>query len=142
MWTQVVVKNPSKFHYNSTPFEMMPVEEVSWNDCQKFCLCLSRKLGVKVSLPTEAQWEYTCRAGTETPFSHGDTLYGDWANCNGTKPYGTTMTGRNFQKPILVSSFYPNPWGLRNMHGNVWEWCADWYDSHYYENSPTHDPKG
>ncbi|MDO4629663.1 MAG: formylglycine-generating enzyme family protein [Planctomycetia bacterium] len=112
-----------------------PMYNVSWNDCQDFC----RKLTQQISLPTEAQWEYACRAGTTTPFNFGSTLNGDKANCNGRLPYGTSTKGTYHDKTVPVKSYAPNAWGLYDMHGNVEEWCHDWYDEDYSE-SPTSDP--
>ena len=94
-----------------------PKAEVSWADAMEFCQRLSAKEGVVYSLPTEAQWEYACRAGTSTRYSFGDT----WSASQREQP---------------------NPWGLYDMHGSVWERCLDWYDGGYYANSPTDDPQG
>jgi formylglycine-generating enzyme required for sulfatase activity len=102
-----------------------PVEQVSWDDAVEFCKRLSQKSQREYRLPSEAQWEYACRAGTTTPFHFGPTLTPELANCNGDKK-GTTDVG----------SFNPNAFGLYDMHGNVWEWCLDgWNNS--YEGAPT-----
>ncbi|MGL6226270.1 MAG: formylglycine-generating enzyme family protein, partial [Thermoguttaceae bacterium] len=107
----------------------LPVETVSWDDCQNFIKQLnnSSPSGFKFSLPTEAHWEYACRAGTTTPFSFGSELNGDRANCNGNYPYGTETKGPYLQKTTPVGSYAANGWGLYDMHGNVWEWCSDWH---------------
>ena len=100
-----------------------PVEMVSWYDCQEFCTKLSQKDGRFYRLPTEAEWEYACRAGTTTPYHFGDTRpYTIKANCRPGKPHDMQTT------PVGI--FPPNIWGLYDMHGNVWEWCTNWHQSH------------
>lgn len=110
-----------------------PVESVSWYQCQEFCDRMSVALGYsldnpreqRVALPSEAEWEYACRAGTTTHYNTGNTLTEDQANFNG-----------NVGETTPVRKYAPNAWGLYDMHGNVWEWCADkWHDS--YEGAPT-----
>jgi len=125
-------KNASRF----------PVESVYWWDAIEFCQRLSTMEVRTYRLPTEAEWEYACRAGTQTPFSFGSVLNGREANCDGTRPYGTDTKGVALQRTTEVGSYRANPWGLYDMHGNVWEWCADWYSSDYLETSPTDDPTG
>ena len=93
-------------------------------------------------LPTEAQWEYACRAGTTTPFNIGDNITTDQANYNGNKPYNGNAKGKYRKKTSEVKSFAPNAWGLYDMHGNVLEWCWDWYGKDYYEKSRDGDPAG
>jgi formylglycine-generating enzyme required for sulfatase activity len=126
MWQSVMGANPSRFKGAKNP-----VEQVSWDDCQKFIGKLNglgvAPSGFKFSLPTEAQWEYACRAGTTTPFSFGGVLNGDQANCDGNDPYGTGTKGKYLKKTTEVGSYPANAWGLYDMHGNVWEWCSDWY---------------
>ncbi len=105
----------------STSEENHPVVHVSWNDAVEYCKWLSFKTGQSFRLPTEAEWEYACRAGTQTPFNTGYNLRTSQTN------YG------NYRKnTVAVNSFTPNAWGLYNMHGNVWEWCSDWYKESYY----------
>jgi len=112
-----------------------PVETVSWLDAVEFCDRLSWKTGRRYRLPSEAEWEYACRAGTTTPFYCGDTLNTNLANYDGRHRYGQGRTGRFRQKTTVVGSFLPNDFGLYDMQGNVWEWCADfWHPS--YENAP------
>jgi hypothetical protein len=112
-----------------------PVEQVSWEEAQEFCDRLSRYTGRTYRLPTEAEWEYACRAGTTTPFSFGATIGPQVANYNGLYSYGATPSGLDRQKTLPVGQFPPNPFGLCDMHGNVWEWCLDVaHDS--YEGAP------
>ena len=119
-----------------------PVEKVAWDDAVGFCKKLSQKTGKTVRLPTEAEWEYACRAGTTTPFHTGETISTDQANYDGNYIYGDGKKGENRRKTTPVGTFKPNAWGLYDMHGNVWEWCADWYGKDYYANSPETDPQG
>lgn len=118
-----------------------PVTCVSLDDAASFCKWLSDKTGQKILLPTEAQWEYACRAGSSTAFFWGNTLNGDKANCDGNYPYGTNEKGKFLKKALPVRSYSPNAWGLYDMHGNVWERCADWYDRNYPEGDVV-DPVG
>jgi formylglycine-generating enzyme required for sulfatase activity len=108
----------------------LPVENVNWEDAVKYCAALSKKLNLKASLPTEAQWEYACRAGTKTPFHFGSKLNGDLANCDGRIPYGTETKGAYKGETCAVGSYPANPWGLYDMHGNVMQWCQDWFGSY------------
>ena len=109
-----------------------PVEMVVWDDAAEFCKKLSAKTRQAVRLPTEAEWEYACRAGTDTAFSFGDdeSASGDYAWHKGNSG-GTTHP---------VGQKKPNPWGLSDMHGNVWQWCADWYGD--YPGGAATDPQG
>ncbi len=134
-WRAVMGSNPSYFQGGN-----LPVEMVSWNDAQSFCVKVHEKTGHTVCLPTDAQWEYSCRAGTSTPFHFGQELNGTQANCDGNYPYGTTQKGPYLGKTSPVGSYPANAWGLYDMHGNVWEWCQDWY-SDYPKQSVT-DPRG
>jgi formylglycine-generating enzyme required for sulfatase activity/serine/threonine protein kinase len=117
-----------------------PVENVSWHDADAYCHKLVERTGWKANLPTEAQWEYACRAGTTTPFSFGTELNGTQANCDGTNPYGTPEKGPNQKRPCTVHSYAANAFGLYGMHGNVSQWCRDWYGE-YEPDKPT-DPEG
>jgi formylglycine-generating enzyme required for sulfatase activity len=124
-----------------------PVDQVSWHNAVNFCQKLSalpeeKKAGRVYRLPTEAEWEYACRAGTTTPFAFGNALSSKEANFDGAYPYGGAPKGPNLLKPVKVGSYAPNAWGLYDMHGNVMEWCSDWYDPDYYKNSPAKDPRG
>jgi len=118
-----------------------PVETVSWTDAKEFCRKLSLSEGKTYWLPTEAQWEYACRAGTKSPFHFGETISADQANYNANSTYGDGKKGLYRKRSIPVGSFPPNAWGLHDMHGNVWQWCEDWYDEEYYEHSPRIDPE-
>ena len=124
-----------------------PVIHVSWNDAVAFCKWMTEKTGKKFRLPTEAEWEYACRAGkNNTPFNTGDNLTTKQANYDGNYPYNGNPKGEYREKTLPVESFEPNKWGLYNMHGNVREWCSDWFGSDYYnkckENGVEKDPKG
>jgi len=110
-----------------------PVVHVSWNDAIAYGDWLSKKSGNKFRLPTEAEWEYACRAGTTTPFNTGENLTTDQANYDGNYPYNNNQKGVCRKNTVAVESFEANAWGLYNMHGNVWEWCYDWYGVNYYE---------
>jgi len=129
-WEAVMGKNPSQFKGPKNPVEM-----VSWDDCQQFLEKLNAKVGGgKFQLPSEAQWEYACRAGSKTKYCFGDdeTRLGDYAwydknSGNTTHPVGAKK---------------PNAWGLYDMHGNVVEWCQDWWQDAYSYESPVDDPTG
>lgn len=125
-WQAVMGTNPSKFKGDN-----LPVENVSWDDAQEFCRKLSQMTGKEYRLPTEAEWEYAARAGTTTPFAFGLSLSSEQANFNGNYPYGGVAKGVYRQQTTAVGSFQPNKFGLYGMHGNVWEWCQDWYHDSY-----------
>ncbi len=126
-WEAVMGNNPS-----SSKGAKNPVEQVSWNDIQGFLQKLNAgPAGTGYALPTEAQWEYACRAGTTTPFHLGETISTDQANYDGNYTYGQGRKGEYRRRPIAVGSFPANAWGLHDMHGNVWEWCASPYAKEY-----------
>jgi formylglycine-generating enzyme required for sulfatase activity len=146
-YEKVMGKNPSFFHRRNGGSLDHPVEQVRWPEAVKFCETLSsvaaeREAGRVYRLPTEAEWEYACRAGTTTPFHTGKSLAATQANFNGAYPYGGAAEGPYLKKTAKVGSYAPNAWGLYDMHGNVGEWCSDWYDPEYYKHSPKEDPKG
>jgi len=124
-----------------------PVERISWEDAQEFCARLSAKTGRVYRLPTEAEWEYACRAGTTTPFAFGETITPEIVNYDGNRPYGKAKKGEYREKTIPVGSLgVANAFGLYDMHGNVWEWCQDWYSKDYYaechKQGVVTDPQG
>jgi len=130
-WEAVMGGNPSRFQGDKRP-----VECVSWNDAVKFCEKLSEMTGKSYRLPSEAEWEYACRAGTTTPFHFGKTLTTDLANYDGNYTYASSSKGKYRGETTEVGSFPPNGFGLCDMHGNVWEWCADgWHDN--YKDAPS-----
>ncbi len=110
-----------------------PVIRVNWHDADAYCQWLSnKKLEGTFRLPTEAEWEYACRAGTTTPFNTGENLTTAQANYDGNYPYNNHPKGKYLKKTTPVGSYPPNAWGLYDMHGNVYEWCLDWYGADYY----------
>lgn len=152
---QAMIVHRNGFSWRNTGYELtedMPVVNVTWNDAQEFCSWLSKKEKETYRLPTEAEWEWCCRAGTIERFSFGD----DHATLKGkinladislkaeglTTPHVDWNDGFAFAAP--VGKFPANRFGLHDMHGNVREWCSDWfdYDAKYYEKSPVHDPRG
>lgn len=133
----VMQSNPSRFKGSNRP-----VEQISWFEAMEFCQTLSQLTGQTFTLPTEAQWEYACRAGTTSPFANGECLDTDDANYNGESPLGNCIAGVFRRATWPVGSGRANDWGLYDMHGNVWEWCLDWYDETYYQVRPTENPTG
>jgi formylglycine-generating enzyme required for sulfatase activity len=128
-----------------------PVEQVTWHDAAAFCATLNRRhlsavpgmlrdAGYKCGLPTEAQWEYSCRAGTTSPFHFGSEVNGTQANCDASFSFGLTRKGPSLRRTCEVGSHEPNAFGLYDMHGNAWEWCSDWYSRGTYKERV--DPEG
>jgi formylglycine-generating enzyme required for sulfatase activity len=131
-FAKLMKENPSR--YKTGPD--YPVEQVTWEEAVEFCKRLSELAAEKEAkrvyrLPTEAEWEYACRGGSTTQFHCGDALTAKQANFD-----------REVGKPAKVGSYAPNAFGLYDMHGNVWEWCADWFDSGYYTSDAQDDPSG
>ena len=135
-WQKVMGNNPSFFKGD----KFRPVEQVSWDNCQEFAKKLRDKDKKLYRLPTEAEWEYACRAGTITPFHFGKTISSDQANYNGNFTYGDGKKGVFRKKTTPVGSFPANAWGLHDMHGNVFQWCQDWYGD--YPQNDLVDPQG
>jgi formylglycine-generating enzyme required for sulfatase activity len=158
-YQEVMGTNPSNFK-GDLPAQAgnLPVEQVSWYDAVEYCNKRSQKEGLTPAytingtnvtwnrnangyrLPTEAEWEYACRAGTVSPFSTGNNITTSQANYDGNYPYNNNAKGEYRQKTTPVGSFQANPWGLHDMHGNVWEWCWDWKGD--YPSGAQSDPVG
>ncbi len=117
--------DPSRFKGKNRP-----VIRVSWNKAQEFCARLAKKTGKIYRLPSEAEWEYACRAGTTTPFHFGETITTDLANYNGNYTYASEPKGNFREQTTEVGIFPPNAFGLYDMHGNLWEWCADYCENY------------
>jgi formylglycine-generating enzyme required for sulfatase activity len=125
----------------------LPVERVTWGNAIVFCRKLAerpeeQREGRVYRLPTEAEWEYACRGDSLQPFHLGLALSSTLANFDGNYPYGGAPRGAYFKRTTAVGSYPANGFGLHDLHGNVWEWCQDWYGEHYYAESPAEDPQG
>ncbi len=146
-YEHVMDRNPSRFRRIwGQDTSRFPVEMVSWEDAVEFCRRLSelgeeRSAGRVYRLPTEAEWEYACRAGTTTPFHFGSAMDSREANCVDSTAFGETQTRLPLKRTTTVGSYNPNGFGLYDMHGNVGEWCADWSGG-YGANGPREDPQG
>jgi uncharacterized protein (TIGR02996 family) len=153
-YESVMGKNPSGFSTQGDALVVLemdarrfPVEKVSHEDALRFCETLSENTGGwngTYRLPTEAEWEYSCRsgAGSKAPFHFGTSLSSTQANFDGNNPYGGAAEGPWLERTCEVNSYPANVFGLHDMHGNVFEWCADWYGASYYAGSPQQDPTG
>ncbi|MCI5124849.1 MAG: formylglycine-generating enzyme family protein [Candidatus Electrothrix sp. AR5] len=143
-WQAITGKNTTDLKY----YEQNPVVQVSWDDVQEFIVKLTRRMqrtedakgSMLFRLPTEAEWEHACRAGTETPFSFGANITPEQVKYDKNYPYADGEKGRYREAtaPVVtvpVKFFPPNPWGLYEMHGNVWEWCADTWQEHLGEQA-------
>jgi uncharacterized protein (TIGR02996 family) len=152
-YQRVTGKNPSYFSRSGggktkvrkLDTSRFPVETVTHDEAVAFCGLLSecteeKQFGRSYRLPTEAEWEYACRAGTKTPFHFDETISADQANYNGNDTYGNGKKGVYRQKTTPVGSFPVNAFGLFDMHGNVWEWCQDWFGD--YPQTDVVDPQG
>jgi len=136
LWQAVMGKNPSRFKGKGRP-----VEQVSWEDCQAFINKLNQLVPrLDIRLPSEAEWEYACRAGTQTPFSFGENITPEQVNYNGNYPYKDGQKGIYREETVPVKDLPANPWGLHQMHGNVWECCQDFYWE--YPKGSVIDPTG
>ena len=136
LWQTVMGSNPSGFRGL-----VHPVETVSYGDCSTFLEKINALVkDLDLRLPTEAQWEYACRAGTQTPFCFGETIDTQQVNYDGFCPYDGGEICLSWQETVEVKALPPNDWGLYQMHGNVREWCADWYGA--YETGMMVDPEG
>lgn len=143
-YQDVMNENPSQF----TGDLRRPVEWVSWHDATNYCGKLTAQeaasgrlpAGFIYRLPSEAEWEFTCRAGATTATAFGSSLSSTQANINGDHPYNGGTTGPNLAATTTVGSYAPNAWGLHDTHGNVWEWCLDWYAA--YPGGSVDDPHG
>jgi len=128
-WTAISALPKINHYLNPDPANFKganrPVEEISWFEAVEFCNRLTQKTGNSYRLPSEAEWEYACRAGTKTPFHFGETLSTDLTNYNGNFTYGSGKKGQDRRQTTDVGSFSPNAFGLYDMHGNVWEWCSE-----------------
>lgn len=136
-WLRVMGENPSHFAACGPD---CPVENIDAGAIEEFLDRLARLAGTTYRLPTEAEWEYACRAGTATPFSTGANLASTQANYDGRYPYPGFPAGRFAGRPTPVGSYAPNAWGLFDLHGNVWEWCQD--ELCPYADGPESDPVG
>jgi formylglycine-generating enzyme required for sulfatase activity len=156
-WQAIMGSNPSYFcatgegkdEVRGMRTDDFPVEQVSWEDVMDFLKKLAalkeeREAGREYRLPTEAEWEFACRGGAAEyqVFHYGNSLSSTQANYNGSYPYGGASEGPYLERTSEVGAYEPNGFGLFDMHGNVWEWCSDWYDTDYYKTSPRRDPAG
>ena len=138
LWNAVMAENPS--HFQDEQNGRLPVENCDWDQSVAFCDAVNQNVpGLNLRLPTEAEWEYACRSGTESAFAFGDDITTDQANFDGNYPY-RSHEGIDREKTISVDDLYQNPWGLIQMHGNVRDWCADWYAEYSAETQV--DPEG
>jgi formylglycine-generating enzyme required for sulfatase activity len=128
-WVAVMGSNPSEFKGRTNP-----VEKVSWNDVQRFISGLNAKTGKQYRLPTEAEWEYAARAGSQATYCFGDD--------KGQLGRYAWFDGNSGEKTHPVGQLQPNSFGLYDMHGNVYEWCSDWYGEKYYQSTPSDNPTG
>jgi formylglycine-generating enzyme required for sulfatase activity/predicted Ser/Thr protein kinase len=136
-WRALMSRTPSVFSG-----EKLPVEGLFWNDCQEYIEALNKVTGGGMRLPTDAEWEYACRAGSTTPFCFGDKITTRLANYDGNFTYGDGEKGGFLERTTEVGAYPPNPWGLYDMHGNISEWCQDYFNERYYWMSPPKDPTG
>lgn len=136
-WGRELNSSPSRFDganqtiQETSNTDLHPVERVSWLDAVEFCQRLNLRTGLHYILPSEAQWEYACRAGTVSPFAFGQSIATNLANYDGNSVYAGGPRGKSRQQTTPVGTFPANAWGLHDMHGNVFEWCQDhWHESY------------
>ena len=154
-YQMIMGENPSEFsargrsrkRVTGLDTSRFPVEHVRWTEALEFCGKLSRlpaerSAGRVYRLPSEAEWEFACRAGTTTSYHFGNALSSTQANFNGKLPSPGAQPGPFLGRPTTVGSYQANAWGLYDMHGNVWEWCSDWFRADYYQRAPAEDPPG
>jgi formylglycine-generating enzyme required for sulfatase activity len=151
-YERIMGKNPSFFSAGGVGKERVkdrdtfdhPVERVSWHDAFEFCRKLGAKEGKTYRLPTEAEWEFACRAGSSTVFHYGNSFNSNLGNINGLgySSYGKEESGPFHRCTNKIGQYKANAFGLFDMHGNVQEWCADCYGRDYYKSSPKEDPQG
>lgn len=147
-YQQVIGSNPSHFATTGAGKDVIkdmdtkrfPVENATWDEAKEFCRKLTSLHMRKMQLPSEAQWEYACRAGTQTRFNFGNSCNGTEANCCGSSPLGTPVKGPSLVRTCRVGSYPPNAWGLFDMHANVGQFCEDYYDSKFYSKANSPDP--
>jgi uncharacterized protein (TIGR02996 family) len=144
---KVTGDSPAYFNQPGALDHDLPVDSVNYDAAMNFCQRLAalpgeREQGRSYRLPTEAEWEHACRAGTATPFWWGDVGTANEGNFDGTRPYNTRAHSPYLQRTTRVGTYPPNPFGLFDTHGNLWEWCSDFYTSKYYRESPVEDPTG
>ena len=148
MWTSLFDWNPSWFsktgigapRVKNVETGSLPIEQATWEDTALFCQALQKASGWHVALPTEAQWEYACRAGTETAYSFGPVINPEDANYDDSEPGNVAQRRRAVRNPYPAAGFPPNGWGIHDMHGNVAEWCRDRYG--VLDEKPVTDPVG
>lgn len=139
VWQKIMEFNPAVFQEGPD----YPVEMVSWDDTQQFINKLNAlDKNSLFRLPSEAEWEYAARAGTTTIYHTGDSIKATEANFNGTFPFGLNLRDEYRKTTLPVGSFPANAFGLYDMHGNVWEWCNDWYKEDYYQQGVSMNPSG
>lgn len=132
LWVALMGENPSHFQPDGPDALQLPAEKISWQDAQAFLKTLANHLpGGLWTLPTEAEWEYACRAGTTTPFHFGANISTAQVNYDGTRPYANGEKGEDRGRTVPVKALPANVWGLYQMHGNVWEWCDDELQDQY-----------
>ncbi len=143
----IMGKNPARFTASEGGGPEHPVESVSWDEAVAFCKRLSERPDERIAgrsyrLPTEAEWEYACRAGSTTPFAFGDGFNSTLGNFDAVYPYGEGEPAGAAGRTTPVTRYPASAWGLHDTHANVWEWCADWYAEAYYSTLPLRDPPG